>query len=412
MRSTQRETLPAETVAGPTMLETTARAWFTCPMRALRRGLEVVVVAALAASVASPARAAAPTAGDVTTGAATAATQRAFAGTGSTVDSTPRHGVQGKHVVVISAGQASLTAKVGVDAAVDAARKIGWQVDVYDGKLDPSTYGSLVRQAIAAHADGIILGAIDCQTVAGPLREARKAGIKVVGAGSFDCDDPHGGGRKQGLFSANINFAPLAKSTADFARGYGADAAHYVISASNNKARILAVNDPEFTTLYYTDNGFRKTVARSRGTRIVSTLNATTADFTSGRLVAMIQAELVKHPDITWIKSPFTYATTLGVVPALAANPNHVKVMGGEGLEPELDLVRDGKITAVNVFPSEWFGWAAVDTLNSVFRGEKPVPSGIGWMLADANHNLPASGPAKSSVDFRAQYEKAWGANR
>jgi ribose transport system substrate-binding protein len=84
--------------------------------------------------------------------------------------------------------------------------------------------------------------------------------------------------------------------------------------------------------------------------------------------------------------------------------------MGGEGLEPELDLVRDGKITAVNVFPSEWLGWAAVDTLNSVFRGEAPVPSGVGWMLADADHNLPASGPAHSRIDYEAQYRKAWGA--
>ena len=97
-------------------------------------------------------------------------------------------------------------------------------------------------------------------------------------------------------------------------------------------------------------------------------------------------------------------------MPALGANPDRIDVMGGEGLEEELDLLRAGKITAVNVFPSEWFGWAAVDTLNSVFRKEAPAASGIGWMLADTTHNLPASGPAKLPVDFEAQYKKVWGA--
>jgi ribose transport system substrate-binding protein len=378
-----------------------------------RRGAAVILVvlasAVGASHVGTSTGAVASTRADATTRAATPATNQAFDGTTSAVDPTPRAGVRGKHIVVISAGQASLTAQVGVDAAVDAAKAIGWQVDVYDGQLDPAKYGPLVRQAIAAGADGIILGAIDCQAVAQPLQEAKAAKIAVVGAGSFDCNDPNGGGRKKGLFSASINFEPLTTTTAGFARGYGADQAKYVIAASDNRAKILALNAPEFTTVHYTNDGFRKKIEQSHGSRIVSTLDLTTADFTSGRLVGKIQAELLRHPEITWIKSPFTFATTLGIVPALGANPDRIDVMGGEGLEPELDLLREGKITAVNVFPSEWFGWAAVDTLNSVFRKEAPAASGIGWMLADATHNLPASGPAKLPVDFEAQYKKVWG---
>jgi ribose transport system substrate-binding protein len=379
-----------------------------------RHGAAVIVVVLAsvvgASQVGASAGGVAATNSDAATRAATRATKEAFAGTGSAVDPTPRAGARGKHIVVISPGQKSLTAKVGVDAAVEAAKAIGWQVDLYDARLEPANYGPLVRQAIAAGADGIILGAIDCQAVAEPLQEAKAAKIAVVGAGSFDCNDPHGGGRKKGLFSASINFEPLTTSTAEFARGYGADQANYVIAASHDRARILALNLPEFTTLYYTNDGFRKKIQESHDTRIVSTLDVTTADLASGRLVGQIQAELLRHPEITWIKSPFAYATTLGIVPALGANPDRIDVMGGEGLEEELDLLRAGKITAVNVFPSEWFGWAAVDTLNSVFRKEAPAASGIGWMLADATHNLPASGPEKLAVDFEAQYKKVWGA--
>ena len=58
--------------------------------------------------------------------------------------------------------------------------------------------------------------------------------------------------------------------------------------------------------------------------------------------------------------------------------------MGGEGFADELDLIRAGKITAVNVISSEWVGWASVDTMNSVFLSQKPADSGIGWTMVDA----------------------------
>ena len=63
--------------------------------------------------------------------------------------------------------------------------------------------------------------------------------------------------------------------------------------------------------------------------------------------------------------------------------------MGGEGFADELDLIRSGKITAANVISSEWVGWAAVDTMNSVFLNQPPADSGIGWTMVDATHNLP-----------------------
>ncbi len=98
-------------------------------------------------------------------------------------------------------------------------------------------------------------------------------------------------------------------------------------------------------------------------------------------------------------------------MPALGANSDHLAVMGGEGYAPELDLVREGKITAVNIYLSEWIAWAGIDTMNSVFRHESPADSGVGWVLADANHNLPQSGGFHPPVDYRAQYKKAWGMN-
>jgi ribose transport system substrate-binding protein len=341
--------------------------------------------------------------------AATKATNEAYKGTYRAVESTSRPAVKGKHVVVISAGQASISAQVPTEGILDAAKAIGWQADVYDGKLAPATYPGLVRQAVAAGADGIVLVGIDCQVVHDALADARAKGVAVVAVSSFDCDDPHGGGAAKGLFSAEINFGPGGEDLGELVSSYGADQANYIVAKSKNRARIILVTDPEFTTLYYTDRGFRKVIQRSGGSKIVSTLEITTADFVGGQLVAKIQAELLRHPEATWIRSPFTFATTLGVVPALGSRAGKIDVMGGEGFEPELDLLRAGRITAVNIFVADWEGWAAIDTMNSVFRKTPPADSGLGWVMADDGHNVPASGPFDPRIDYRSQYRKAWG---
>ena len=60
---------------------------------------------------------------------------------------------------------------------MEAAKAIGWKATVYDAALNPSMYAPLVDQAIAAHVNGIILDAIDCDTVRGPLEQAKKDGL-------------------------------------------------------------------------------------------------------------------------------------------------------------------------------------------------------------------------------------------
>jgi len=112
------------------------------------------------------------------------------------------------------------------------------------------------------------------------------------------------------------------------------------------------------------------------------------------------------------VKSPFTAATLLSIAPAVqqSGRASKLYVMGGEGFQPELDLIRNhAGVNAVMISPSDWTGWAAIDTMNSLFRNEKPAFSGLGWQLVDPTHNMPASGPWVSPVDFKTIYKKAWG---
>jgi ribose transport system substrate-binding protein len=339
-----------------------------------------------------------------------AATEAAMKGTNRPVDPTPRPAAKGKKLAIITSAMSVSSSKVPAVGTEEAAKAAGWDPIIYDGMLQEATWPGLVRQATAADVDGIVLVAIDCAKVKQPLEEAKAAGIAITALYAFDCNDARSGGTSEPLFSASTNFGPKNADVPAFTKSYGADQANYIIADSDNQAKIIEIVAPEFTVLNYTHDGFKGRIDEAGGAEIISTLEVTQSDILTSQLQPKIEAELLRHPDATWVKSPFTYVTTLGLVQALGPRAGKLKVMGGEGFNEELELIHEGKVTAVNVISSEWNGWAAVDTLNSVFANQKPVDSGIGWTIVDKDHGLPPQGQAfEPPVDFRAAYKKAWG---
>ncbi len=344
--------------------------------------------------------------------AAKAELPKLYAGTSTKVNPTSRPAAKNKFVVIISAGQASISSSVPVDAAAAAAKAIGWRSTILDGKLQPSTYGGLVSQAIALGAQGIVLDGIDCDQVRGPLQQAKAHHIVVIPLYAYDCNDPTEAAGAP-LFSGVVNFNNLPdKQLGYFAESYGRGQADYIIAASHNKARILVLNDLEYTVLKYTGAGFDDQIAHSGGSQVVDTVNFLAADL-GAKLQQEIQAALLQHPDINWIKSPYTYATILGVVPAISAYPKgKYSVMGGEGFQPELADITAGTVTAAMAISSQWVGWATIDAMNSVFTHKPVYTSGIGWELVDATHNLPASDNLVPKENYIAAFEKAWGVKK
>jgi ribose transport system substrate-binding protein len=334
-----------------------------------------------------------------------------YKSTNTSPDTTSRPAVKGKKIVVISAGDEGESAAVPVHAALDAAKAIGWSATEYDEHLDPSKGPALMRQAIAAGVDGIILDANDCPLVKAPLQEARAKGIVVIPIYAFDCNDPLFGGSDPALFNAYINFGRLANDPAALAKDYGANQADAIIAATNGHARVIFFNDNEFTVLSYTGQGFKDELAKCSDCTIVAEV-----DFKAAELGPTLQQKaasaLLQHPEANAVKIPYTAATQLGIAAAIvqSGHAGQLYVMGGEGFADELDLIRQHKgVSAVNIISSEWTGWAAVDTMNSMFLGKPASNSGIGWALADSTHNLPASGPYVPTVDFKSVYMKAWG---
>ena len=105
-----------------------------------------------------------------------------YAGTERALPTSSPAPQKGKNIWVISCGQAAEGCADPTNAIVDAGKLIGWNMTVFDGKLDPTLPSTGVRNAIAAKADGIILNVVDCQEVQQPLEEAHAAGIKIIEA--------------------------------------------------------------------------------------------------------------------------------------------------------------------------------------------------------------------------------------
>ncbi len=343
-------------------------------------------------------------------GAAATYTKRAEQGTNHAVSAVKRPAVKGKKVVVISQGQASISSSGPANGAMAAAKAIGWKATLLDAKLSPSNYGSLIKQAIGLGANAIVLVEIDCSYVQQPLRQAKAKGIAVIGLYAYDCNDPISSVKSSSLFTTCVNYQDLpCTKLDDFTASYGRDQANYIITSSKNKAKVLEVTDNEFAVLRLTSKGFDDQIAHSGGSQVVAKVDITTGDLLANKVPGMIAAALLKYPDVTWIKSPYTYATILGITPTTNKTPGKYKIMGGEGYQPELALIPNGQVTAANIISSDWTGWASIDALNSYFAKKPTVDSGIGWIIADKNHNVPASGDYVPPINYKAAFKKAWG---
>ena len=68
----------------------------------------------------------------------------------------------GYRVALVSSGVQSPTGTAMANGAKAAAKLLGWDFSVYDGKYEPSAYQGGIRQAISQNADAIWLYSIDC----------------------------------------------------------------------------------------------------------------------------------------------------------------------------------------------------------------------------------------------------------
>jgi len=315
---------------------------------------------------------------------------------------------RGQNVWVISCGQAIATCSAPANGAVEAAKLLGWENKLIDGKADPTATANAIRQAISANADGIFVMAMDCEFIRQPLAEAKKAGVAVIGVESYDCNesDPSA----EPLFAGVVTYVEGPYS--DWIYAYGAAQADYIIAKTDGKAEVLNFFFDEVQAGKRFNDGFVEQMKKLCPECKVDPVRFRLADLGTPAMQQKAEQALLKYPNANALQVPTDAAITLGVGAAVQASGRSADIlkMGGEGQPPNMDLLRAGRQQDAGVgYPPAWEGYAAMDGLNRIFNGDKPVGSGIGLQLYDKDHNVPASGGYEPPVDFQAAFRKAWG---
>jgi ribose transport system substrate-binding protein len=295
----------------------------------------------------------------------------------------------------------------------DAAKTLGWDVTIADGKGTPQGQSAAVDAAIAANADAIVLVAVDCQNVKAALERADKAKIPVYAMISFDCDEPDGAGGEK-LFDAAFAYEG-GSGLAEFYDTLWNTVANYVIAETDGKGKVLHVQTSEPLLAKLSIPTF-KTAMEKCTTCTVYETHYSLDDLLAGKVEAKVTAALTAHPDVDAVVAPYGAAVTLGVGNAVeAARRNGGKdiiLAAIDGLGDNYKLIQKGVQTMdTGSQPVRWWGWIATDGLLRLFNDQPQVDSGQGMQVI-TKENVPSDGlydGNPKSSGYEQNYKKLWG---
>lgn len=340
-----------------------------------------------------------------------------YKGTDGPLSTKTTNPPKGKKIWVIACSMSAEGCAAPAEAAAEAAADLGWEAHLADGKLDPTVYNSLIRQAVAAGANGIILDVVDCALTKSSLEAARAAGVAIVGMYSLDCDEAAEKGAK--LFDGEVLYVdgsgykkwltgPITKSEAD-----------YVIAKTDGKANVVMVREDDTEASKATNDGFEKWMKACSECKM-TTVNITGADLLNGNLQSKVQTALAQEPAANVVFAPYDASITLGIAAGVEASGrgSEILVIGQEGLAPNIELIKSGKGQSFAAgLPAGWTGWAAIDEMVRAMNGEPSVNEGIGLQSIDKEHNIPTETPyydgntvnGKPKTNYKEEYKRLWG---
>ncbi|MCW2848449.1 MAG: ABC-type sugar transport system periplasmic component-like protein [Marmoricola sp.] len=317
-----------------------------------------------------------------------------------------------KSVWWMGCGNAVPDCKTLSDAGGEAAKLLGWDFHVADGKVNQGGgYAAAVRTALAAKPDALVIQGMDCSVIQQPLQEAKDQGVPVFGLQSLDCSeiDPS----QPSLIPVKMQYHKDAETVQDYYEAIGKNAAAYLIGANDGKANVIA-NLGKGGFYEYMNKGFRDEMATCAKCEILKEVRWADADTApNGPWIQAFTVALAKNPNANGVFIPFdSLMIGSGGKQAIKDSGLDLWLVGGAGNQAELlQSVRDGeKVALTNAQSFRQLSFGAMDNLNRYFAGEKQVPEGIGPTLIDAKHNLPAKGKFfDGSTDWLAGYKKLWG---
>jgi ribose transport system substrate-binding protein len=343
-----------------------------------------------------------------------AALQTYYKGTFTAPPTTAPKPPKNVNLWIISCGQASQGCADPAANAKEAAQVLGWKATVFDGNFGiGDAYDTGIRQAIADHASAIIVIGTNCNQAKTGFQAAKAAGIPVIGANSFDCTDPliNDG---PNLFAATVKYTPQYSGSNAIEYADGVAKADWIIVHTNGQAKVIDTDFAGLTGGVYMNDGFVHEMAKCKTCQIVKTIVFNPPDTSNGNLKNAFASALVQYPQANAainISDGIILPNDFPQAIQSAGRTSSFCVVSTEGYAAADALIRnhDG-VCAETPYDSNWLAWGAVDTVIRILDHQPAVNEGMGIQVVDATHNLPPAGQDYSSpVNYKADYEKAWG---
>jgi len=287
---------------------------------------------------------------------------------------------------------------VGVfKGAEEAAKALGWKLQVLDGQGSVQGRTAAMVQALTLKPDGILLGGFDAEEQAVSLREAVKNKVPVVGW--------HAGREATGIQGLFYNVTTRARDVAEIT-------ALYAVMESKGKAGVVIFTDSAYAVAIAKSEAMAN-IVRSCKTCTLLGIEDTPLAETSQRMPGLTAALLQKYGD-KWTYSlgiNDLYFDFMG--PALvSAGKQLVNLSAGDGSASAYNRVRKNQYQAGTVpEPLNLHGWQMVDEINRAIAGQPPS----GYMTPVhlvTPLTIPFDGGPSNSFDpdngYRMAYKKIW----
>lgn len=283
-------------------------------------------------------------------------------------------------------------------AVQEAARVIGWTVNVYDGQGTPQGNRDAMTQAITARPAAIVLGGLDPTEQAGTIKQATASGIPVVGWHAGVLTGPGNG------LVTNVSTDPLAVAQI---------AAAYAVADSDGRAGVAIFTDGQYQLAVTKARAMEAYFRACTTCQVLSFEDSPIAD-ADQRMPGLVSNLLQQDGDRLTYLMAINGNYFSGAAQALRdagkkADGPPKSVAAGDGDAAEMQRIRSGNYQAATVAePIDLQGWQLVDEVNRVLAGARPS----GFVAAPGlvtKANVPRGDVFDPASGYQDVYRKVWG---
>ena len=309
----------------------------------------------------------------------------------------------GKTIIYI-AGDLRNGGTEGVSRGVaEAAKAIGWNLRILDGRGDISARTAAVNQAIALKPDGVVLGGFDAIEQNAALATLKAASIPYVG---WHATIEPGPDAKTGMF-ANVNtrIADVAQTASDLA-----------IADSDGKAGVVIFGDSNYEMAIGKARMMEADIKKCAGCTVLSLEDSPMTE--ASTRMPQLTTSLLQRYGAKWTYSLAVndlyydfMAASLGAAGLQGTDAPH-NISAGDGSESAFGRIRDKQYQIATVAePLQEQGWQLIDELNRAFA-KQPWSGYVSPVHLVTPENIAFDGGPKNVFDpdngYRDAYKKIW----